>query len=245
MATLLRVASPYYKKEGEAMNFDFEYMLSLFPVILEYLPIVLYIGTVSFIFAVVVGMIFAIIIKNKVKVLYPLLQIVISYFRGVPTLIQIFIFYFGTPQIFPSFSSMDAVAAVIIALSLRNAAYLSEVFRSSFLAVDKGQYEACLSVNMTKWQALRTVILPQVIRIAIPPSGNYYIMMIKETSLAFTIGVTDMMARAKLEAAVTYKFLEAYLMVGFIYWIISIILSLLQSKLEHVIEKPYRKEESK
>lgn len=227
------------------MNFDFQYMLSLLPKILEYLPIVLYMGTLSFIVAIIVGMIFAVIINNKIPILYPILLVVISYFRGVPTLIQIFIFYFGTPQIFPSFSSMDAVTAVIVALSIRNAAYLSEVFRSAFLAVEKGQYEACLSVNMTKWQALRTVILPQVTRISIPPSGNYYIMMIKETSLAFTIGVTDMMARAKLEAAVTYKFLEAYLMVGIIYWIISIILSYLQSKLENYVEKPYKKEVSK
>lgn len=227
------------------MNFDFQYMLSLLPKILEYLPIVLYMGTLSFIVAILVGMIFAVIINNKIPILYPILLVVISYFRGVPTLIQIFIFYFGTPQIFPSFSSIDAVTAVIIALSIRNAAYLSEVFRSAFLAVEKGQYEACLSVNMTKWQALRTVILPQVTRISIPPSGNYYIMMIKETSLAFTIGVTDMMARAKLEAAVTYKFLEAYLMVGIIYWIISIILSYLQSKLENYIEKPYKTEVSK
>ena len=226
------------------MSFDVEYMLGLFPVILKYLPIVLYMGTLSFLLAVVFGLIFAVIIKNKIRLLNPILRVIISYFRGVPTLIQIFIFYFGIPQLFPSLSSMDAVMAVIIALSLRNAAYLSEVFRSSFLAVDKGQYEACLSVNMTKWQALRTVILPQVVRIAIPPSGNYYIMIIKETSLAFTIGVTDMMARAKLEAAVTYKFLEAYLMVGIIYWIISIVLSFLQSKLEYIVEKPYRKEAS-
>ena len=198
------------------MSFDFEYMVGLFPVILKYLPIVLYMGTLSFLLAVVFGLIFAVIIKNEVRLLNPVLKVVISYFRGVPTLIQIFIFYFGIPQLFPSLSSMDAVMAVIIALSLRNAAYLSEVFRSSFLAVDKGQYEACLSVNMSKWQALRTVILPQVV----------------------------MMARAKLEAAVTYKFLEAYLMVGIIYWIISIVLSFLQTKLEYIVEKPYRKEAS-
>ncbi|URN93109.1 MAG: amino acid ABC transporter permease [Candidatus Pristimantibacillus lignocellulolyticus] len=227
------------------MKFDFEYMLSLFPEIIKFLPIVLYIGTLSFLLAIVIGFFFSIIIKNKVKLLYPILKVIISYSRGVPTLIQIFILYFGAPQIFPSLSSMNAITAVIISLSLRNGAYLSEVFRSAFLAVDKEQYEACLSVNMTKWQALRTVILPQVVRITIPPAGNYYIMIIKDTSLAFTIGVIDMMARAKLEAAVSYKFLEAYLMVGLIYWMISIVLSFLQSELEYTVEKPYRKEELK
>lgn len=222
------------------LNFDLQYMIDLIPELLEYLPIVLYMGTVAFVFAIVFGLIFAIVIKNKVKVIYPIVLVLVSYFRGVPTLIQIFIFYFGIPQIFPGFSSMDALTAVIFALSLRNAAYLSEVFRSSFLAVDKGQYEACLSVNMTRWQALRTVILPQVVRIAIPPSGNYYIMMIKETSLAFTIGVTDMLAKAKLEAAVTYKFLEAFLAVGLIYWAVTVLFSFLQSKVEYYVEKPYR-----
>ncbi|MEF2248404.1 MULTISPECIES: amino acid ABC transporter permease [unclassified Paenibacillus] len=220
-------------------------MVDIFPRILEYLPIVLYMGTLSFVLAVIVGLIFAVIINAKVPVLYQLLLVIISYFRGVPTLIQIFIFYFGLPQLFPSLSSMQAITAVIIALSIKNAAYLSEVFRSAFLAVDKGQFEACEAVNMTKWQGLRTVILPQVFRVAIPATGNYYIMMIKETSLAFTIGVVDMLARAKLESAVTYKFLEAYLAVGLIYWAITVVLAFLQSKLESYMERPYLKEATK
>lgn len=227
------------------MNFDFGYIVDIFPRILEYLPIVLYMGTLSFVLAVIVGLIFAVIINAKVPVLYQLLLVIISYFRGVPTLIQIFIFYFGLPQLFPSLSSMQAITAVIIALSIKNAAYLSEVFRSAFLAVDKGQFEACEAVNMTKWQGLRTVILPQVFRVAIPATGNYYIMMIKETSLAFTIGVVDMLARAKLESAVTYKFLEAYLAVGLIYWAITVVLAFLQSKLENYMERPYLKEATK
>lgn len=227
------------------MNFDIGYMVDIFPRILEYLPIVLYMGTLSFVLAVIVGLIFAVIINAKVPVLYQLLLVIISYFRGVPTLIQIFIFYFGLPQLFPSLSSMQAITAVIIALSIKNAAYLSEVFRSAFLAVDKGQFEACEAVNMTKWQGLRTVILPQVFRVAIPATGNYYIMMIKETSLAFTIGVVDMLARAKLESAVTYKFLEAYLAVGLIYWAITVVLAFLQSKLESYMERPYLKEATK
>ena len=227
------------------MNFDLEYMISLFPKIIEYLPIVLYMGTLSFILAIIIGLLLAIIMNYRVPIIHQILLVVISYFRGVPTLIQIFIFYFGLPQLYPSLSSIEAISAVIFALSMKNAAYLSEVFRSSFLAVDKGQFEACESVNMTKWQGLRTVILPQVFRIAIPSTGNYYIMMIKETSLAFTIGVVDMLARAKLESAVTYKFLEAYLMVGLIYWAITVILSYLQSKLESYVERPYLKEATK
>ncbi len=224
------------------MNFDFPYLIEIFPRILDFLPIVLYIGTLSFLFAILVGLFFAVLINARIPIIYQILVVIISYFRGVPTLIQIFIFYFGLPQLFPSFSAMNAIAAVIFTLSIKNAAYLSEVFRSAFIAVDKGQFEACAAVNMSKWQGFRTIILPQMLRVAIPSLGNYYIMMIKETSLAFTIGVIDMLARAKLESAMTYKFLEAYLAVGLIYWAVTLILSYLQSKLEHYIERPYVKE---
>ena len=222
------------------MNFDIAYMFGLIPVLLKYFPIVLYIAVMAFILAIIIGLLFTSIIRNKVKVLYPILLFVISYFRGIPSLIQIFIFYFGIPQLIPAMSSMSALTAVIIALCLKNAAYLSEVFRSAFVAVDKGQSEAALSVGMTRWQTLSRIVLPQATRIAIPPTGNYFIMIFKETSLAFTIGITDMLAKAKLEAAVSYKFLEAFLAVGLIYWVVTVLFSYIQSKVEWRIEKPYR-----
>ncbi|WP_442602395.1 amino acid ABC transporter permease [Paenibacillus sp. KN14-4R] len=222
------------------MNFDVIYMLELLPSLLKYLPLVLFITILAFILSVLLGLLFTSIIKNKVKIIHPILLVIISYFRGTPSLIQIFIFYFGIPQLIPAMKSMDAITAVIIALSLRNASFLSEVFRSAFASVDKGQAEAALSVGMTRWQTLRRVDLPQATRTAIPPTGNYFIMIFKETSLAFTIGVTDMLAQAKLEAAVTYKFLEAFLAVGLIYWVVTVIFSYIQSRIELRIEKPYR-----
>lgn len=222
------------------MNFDFAYMLELIPVLLKYLPIVLYITIASFIFSVLIGLVFASIIKNKVKVIYPILLVVTSYLRGTPSLVQIFIFYFGAPQLIPAMSAMDAVTAVIIALSLKNAAFLAEVFRSAFAAVHKGQAEAALAHGMTNWQTFYRIVLPQATKIAIPPTGNYFILIFKETSLAFTIGVTDMLAQAKLESAVTYKFLEAFLAVGIIYWAVTILFTYLQSKIENIVEKPYR-----
>src|SRR5699024_8033693 len=102
------------------MNFDFTYMVELIPVLLKYLPIVLYMAIFAFIFAVILGLLFTSVIRNKVKIIYPILLVVISYFRGTPSLVQIFIFYFGAPQLFPVMSAIDAVTAVIIALSLRN-----------------------------------------------------------------------------------------------------------------------------
>jgi putative amino-acid transport system permease protein len=221
------------------MNFSLEYMLSLFPELLKYLPVVLFIAVAAFVLAVIAGLIMGLIVQMRVNVLHPLTVVIISYFRGTPALVQIFIFYFGLPQLIPALSKIDAITAVILAISIRNAAYLAEVFRSALMSVDKGQMEAALSVRMTRAQAMRRIILPQAVRIAIPPSGNYFIMIIKDTSLAFTIGVTDMFAQAKLEAAATYNFFEAYLAVGLIYWAVTAVLTYLQSLLERKVNRPY------
>lgn len=221
------------------MHFDFAYMLGIMPELLKYLPVVLFIGVLSFILAIAVGLGFAAVIHRKVVVLYPV--VLASFFRGVPSLVQIFILYFGLPQLIPALSAMNAMTAVILALSVRNAAYLAEVFRSALMAVEPGQYEAALSVSMTRRQALWQVVLPQAARIAIPPSGTFFIMILKDTSLAFTIGVVDMFAQAKIMAAASYNFLEAYLAVGLIYWIVTALFSYGQSRLERRVSQPYRR----
>lgn len=223
------------------MHFDFAYMLGIMPELLKYLPVVLFIGVLSFILAIAVGLGFAAVIHRKVVVLYPVVLVLASFFRGVPSLVQIFILYFGLPQLIPALSAMNAMTAVILALSVRNAAYLAEVFRSALMAVEPGQYEAALSVSMTRRQALWQVVLPQAARIAIPPSGTFFIMILKDTSLAFTIGVVDMFAQAKIMAAASYNFLEAYLAVGLIYWIVTALFSYGQSRLERRVSQPYRR----
>lgn len=138
-------------------------------------------------------------------------KVYISFFRSVPTLVTLFIFYVGIPQIFPEFTFIDAITATIVALSFKNAAYLAEEFRGALNAVDSGQMEACLSVGMTKWQGFRRVILPQAMRIAVPSLGNYLIMLVKESSLAFTVGVTDIFAQTKILASNSFRFWRAIL----------------------------------
>ncbi|ARU95910.1 amino acid ABC transporter permease [Tatumella citrea] len=223
------------------MHLDFHYLINIIPQLLKYLPIVLFIAFCSFFFAVVIGIVFSIIIERKIPVIYYITLVLVSFFRGVPSLVQIFILYFGLPQLVPALSSINAMTAVIMALSIRNAAYLSEVFRSALISVDPGQYEAALSVSMTRRQAYWKVIFPQAARIAIPPSGTFLIMILKDTSLAFTIGVVDMFAQAKLMAAASYNFLESYLAIGLIYWVLTAVISLLQSVLEKYISRPYRR----
>ncbi|MCM3013693.1 MULTISPECIES: amino acid ABC transporter permease [Bacillus] len=219
---------------------DWEFMISAFPTLIQALPITLFMAIAAMIFAIIGGLILALITKNKIPVLHQLSKLYISFFRGVPTLVQLFLIYYGLPQLFPEMSKMTALTAAIIGLSLKNAAYLAEIFRAALNSVDDGQLEACLSVGMTKLQAYRRIILPQAIRNAIPATGNTFIGLLKETSLAFTLGVMEMFAQGKMYASGNLKYFETYLAVAIVYWVLTIIYSILQDLFERAMSKPYR-----
>lgn len=218
---------------------DWEFMISAFPTLIQALPITLFMAIAAMIFAIIGGLILALITKNKIPVLHQLSKLYISFFRGVPTLVQLFLIYYGLPQLFPEMSKMTALTAAIIGLSLKNAAYLAEIFRAALNSVDDGQLEACLSVGMTKFQAYRRIILPQAIRNAIPATGNTFIGLLKETSLAFTLGVMEMFAQGKMYASGNLKYFETYLAVAIVYWILTMIYSMLQDLFERAMSKPY------
>lgn len=215
-------------------------MISAFPTLIQALPITLFMAIAAMIFAIIGGLILALITKNKIPVLHQLSKLYISFFRGVPTLVQLFLIYYGLPQLFPEMSKMTALTAAIIGLSLKNAAYLAEIFRAALNSVDDGQLEACLSVGMTKFQAYRRIILPQAIRNAIPATGNTFIGLLKETSLAFTLGVMEMFAQGKMYASGNLKYFETYLAVAIVYWVLTMIYSILQDLFERAMSKPYR-----
>ncbi|MBK4205083.1 amino acid ABC transporter permease [Bacillus subtilis] len=219
---------------------DWEFMISAFPTLIQALPITLFMAIAAMIFAIIGGLILALITKNKILVLHQLSKLYISFFRGVPTLVQLFLIYYGLPQLFPEMSKMTALTAAIIGLSLKNAAYLAEIFRAALNSVDDGQLEACLSVGMTKLQAYRRIILPQAVRNAIPATGNTFIGLLKETSLAFTLGVIEMFAQGKMYASGNLKYFETYLAVAIVYWVLTIIYSILQDMFERAMSKPYR-----
>lgn len=219
---------------------DWEFMISAFPTLIQALPITLFMAIAAMIFAIIGGLILALITKNKIPVLHQLSKLYISFFRGVPTLVQLFLIYYGLPQLFPEMSKMTALTAAIIGLSLKNAAYLAEIFRAALNSDDDGQLEACLSVGMTKFQAYRRIILPQAIRNAIPATGNTFIGLLKETSLAFTLGVMEMFAQGKMYASGNLKYFETYLAVAIVYWVLTMIYSMLQDLFERAMSKPYR-----
>ncbi|MBK0002481.1 MULTISPECIES: amino acid ABC transporter permease [Erwiniaceae] len=222
------------------MNFDLRFMLEAFPSLLSFLPMTLFLAVTSMVIASVMGVGLALLIRNRIMILTPLAELYISFFRSVPTLVTLFIFYFGIPQLFPGISMMNAISATIIALSFKNAANLAEEFRGAMNAVEPGQMEACLSVGLTRWQGFRRVILPQTIRVAVPGMANYLIMLIKESSLAFTVGVTEIFSQTKILASNSFRFLESYIAVALIYWAVTILLTMLQKRLEKRLNRPYR-----
>jgi putative amino-acid transport system permease protein len=187
---------------------DLDYMLALVPVILRYVPLTLGMAVASMVLALVLASILAIVRVLKVPVLDRFVAIFISFFRGTPLLVQLFLFYYGLPQVFSSLTAIDGVTAAIMGLTLHFSAYMAESIRGAITGVDRSQWEASASVGMTRLQALRRIILPQSARIAAPTLLNSLIDMIKSTSLAFTHGVTEMKADGTL-SEISLKWLGA------------------------------------
>ncbi|MBU2711417.1 amino acid ABC transporter permease [Zooshikella harenae] len=222
------------------IQFDVHYALELLPIILKYLHITLGMAAISLVIALLTGLLLALIKVFKWSGLVWLADLFISFFRGTPLLVQLFLFYYGLPQLFPALKDMTAFQAAIAGLSLHFAAYMAESMRAAILSVESSQREAALSIGLTEIQAMRRIILPQAARIAIPPLMNNFIDLLKSTSLAFTLGVAEIMAKAQLEAASSFKFFESYLVVALVYWFVVVLCTKGQQWLEVRLSRGYR-----
>ncbi|MBO9431929.1 amino acid ABC transporter permease [Sulfitobacter sp. R18_1] len=218
---------------------DLDYMLGLVPVILGYVPLTLFMAVAGMVFALILASLLAVERVAKVPVLDWLVIVFISFFRGTPLLVQLFLFYFGLPQVLSFLTNISGVTAAIMGLTLHFAAYMAESIRAAIMGVDRSQWEAAQSIGMTQGQMMWRIILPQAARIAAPTLVNYFIDMIKGTSLAFTLGVTEMMGAAQKEAAGSFLYFEAYLVVAMIYWVIVEALSQVQKRLETYLNKAF------
>ena len=216
---------------------DVDYMLGLVPVILGYVPLTIGMALAAMVCALLLACLMAVERVMRVPVLDQFVQLFISFFRGTPLLVQLFLFYYGLPQILPILSGINGVTAAIIGLTLHFSAYMAESIRAAILGVDRSQWEAAQAVGMTQAQSMRRIILPQAARVAAPTLVNYFIDMIKSTSLAFTLGVTEMMGATQKEAAGSFLYFEAFLVVAVLYWAIVETLSFLQRQLEHHLNK--------
>ncbi|MHA3979297.1 amino acid ABC transporter permease [Halovulum sp. GXIMD14794] len=220
---------------------DLDYMLGLVPVILGYVPLTLFMAVAAMVLALILASLLAVERVFRVPVLDWLVVGFISFFRGTPLLVQLFLFYYGLPQVLSFLSKIDGVTAAIMGLTLHFAAYMAESIRAAIEGVDRSQWEAARSVGMTQSQMMRRVVLPQATRIAAPTLVNYFIDMIKGTSLAFTLGVTEMMGAAQKEAAGSFLYFEAFLVVAVIYWFIVEALNQGQKRLETRLNKAYER----
>jgi cystine transport system permease protein len=207
-----------------------EILISSFPKIL--VPGLMYtipLTLVSFALGLIIATIVALIRVANIKVLSQICWFYVWVFRGTPLLVQLFIIFYGLPS---AGIMIEAIPSAIIAFSLNIGAYASETIRGSILAVPKGQKEASYAVGMTYVQSMLYIVLPQALKMSIPALFNSFISLVKDTSLAANVTVTEMFMTTQRIVATTYEPLFLYIEVAFIYLMFCTILTYVQKLIE-------------
>lgn len=180
-------------------------------------------------FGLALGLVLALMRLSPAAILQRVARIYISFIRGTPLLVQLFVIYYGLAQFG---LRLDPITSALIGFTLNIGGYTAEILRAAIASIDRGQWEAASSIGMTTAQAMRRVILPQAARVALPPLGNTFISLVKDTSLAATIQVPELFRQAQLITARTYEVFTMYLAAAFIYWVLSSVLAWAQHRLE-------------
>lgn len=210
---------------------DFGFILEIFPTLVRALPITIFIIIISGILGFLLAVIVTALRLKRIPVLHQILEAYVSFMRSTPGIIHIFLIYYGLPVLLQAINinvtNISRVVFSVVALVLYNGAFVSEILRPSYLAVANEQFDASKSIGMTKWQAHKRIIFPQVLPIALPSLSNALIDLLKDTSLLFLIGLVDIMGQAEIIIANTYGVyqLEVYFAVAVIYWILSVLLT--------------------
>ena len=199
--------------------FKVSYFLEVLPIIASKVNITFELTIAATIFALIVGVIIAIIGYYKIPVLYQLTRVYVSIMRGTPVVAQLYFFYYGIALYSAFVRNMTPLIAVAVVMSFN-------------MGVDEGQKEAAYSLGMTNFQLVTRIVIPQAVRVALPPLFNDIINLIKMTSLAFMLGVPDIMGAAKIEGARTFRYFEIYAAVMLVYWLIIFVLGILHKLLE-------------
>lgn len=212
------------------MNFDFDLVVKSFPLLLLGAGVTIQITALSVGFGLLIGMFVGIARLSQVKLVKFLATVYVDFIRGTPLLVQIFLIYFALPMIIGQ--RIDPFIAAITACSVNSGAYVAEIFRAGIQSIDKGQMEAGRSLGMTWAQTMRFIILPQAFKRIIPPLGNEFIAMLKDSSLVSVIGFEELTRRGQLIIARTYGSFEIWLTVAFIYLVMTLTISRLVDYLE-------------
>jgi len=180
-------------------------------------------------FALVAGLVVALARMSRWRVIRVFAGIYVELIRGTPALAQLFIIYFGLPDLG---ISPKPVTAAIIGLGINGAAYLAEIYRAGIEAIHKGQVEAALSLGMTPRRAMQYIILPQALRLMLPPITNFSILLLKDTALVSVIAAPEIMFFARNLVTETFQSMHVYLLAGMLYLCMTIPLSRLVARLE-------------
>lgn len=207
---------------------------NLWPMLKATLTTTLPLTAITFVVGLAIALFVALARMSDMRLLSAAARFYISLIRGTPLLVQLFIIFYGLPAFH---IVIDPFPAAVIAFSLNVGGYAAEIIRASILSVDRGQWEASYAVGMSYPQALRMIVLPQGARIAVPPLSNTLISLVKDTSLASTILVTELLRTAQMAAAPTFDFFALYGVAAIYYWVICLILGFGQSGLESVLAR--------
>lgn len=186
--------------------------------------------------ALALGLLAAVGRLSSSAVLIGISSFYISFFRGTPLLVQILLIYLGLPQLGPV---PDAIPCGIIALSLNYGAYMSEIFRAGIISVSHGQREAALSLGLSRLICFWKIVLPQAMRVIIPPTGSQFIAMLKDSSLVSAMGVWEILFLSQSYARSSFRFIEMLLTAAMIYWVLSIGLEFGQARLERYYRRGF------
>ncbi len=189
----------------------------------------LYVSAISIFIASILAMIGAIAKLSSNGIALGIANFYTSLFRGLPLLMQIYMIYLGLPQLG---YVINAVPAGILALSLCYGAYMTEIFRAGIESIPKGQWEASRALGLKPKDTMVRIILPQAMRIIIPPTGNQFIAMLKDSSLVSVVGVWELMYLARTQGQTEFRHVEMMITASLIYWILSIVLELIQARIE-------------
>lgn len=212
------------------IKLDPDFIKRFSPYIAEGIIQTILISIVSIFFAMILALLSALARLSKSPPLVAISSFYVSLIRGTPLYLQVIFFFLALPQMGIYFSGFWAG---VIALGLNYGAYMSEIFRAGILSVGKGQHEAATALGMTNSQKMRHIILPQALRLAIPPIGNEYIAMLKDSSLVSVTGfVREILWRAKKVGTQNFRNLEALLIAAILYWALTLIFTAIQSRVE-------------
>ena len=212
------------------MNLNVDLMLNSLPLLIAGAGITIQITAISVGLGLIIGMFVGIARISNVKLLRWLAAIYIDFLRGTPLLVQIFLIYFALPVILEQ--RVDPFIAAITACGINSGAYIAEIFRAGIQAIDEGQMEAGRSLGMTWVQTMRYIIVPQAFKNIVPPLGNEFIALLKDSSLVSVIGFEELTRRGQLIIARTYGSLEIWISVALIYLVMTLTISRLVAYLE-------------